>query len=382
MPSYKDCKNYDLRKGKKIKILFMIGSYGTGGKERQLAELIKCLPGEEFKIHLLVKETGANYLESFKDKFDSFYSLNRKRFGLKSFFLIYKYINKVKPDVVHSWGNATSIFSILVRFISPHKFKTIDGSIRHSSAQFDFFSVSGFERLFISKFSDLIIANSKAGLESYHSPKRKSLFIYNGFDLNRIAYLESIESVRLKYKISTKYVVTMVATFDYRKDWKTYITTAQSLLRQRSDLTFIAVGEGQMFKEIKNNVRPEYIEKIIFTGRLSNVESIVNCCDIGILTSTYNGEGISNSILEYMALKKPVIATKGGGTEELVTDLVTGFLIMPYNPKELEEKINFLLENNTFREEMGLNGYKTIQRDFNIPKMNRAFQTVYKKLIQ
>ena len=55
--------------------------------------------------------------------------------------------------------------------------------------------------------------------------------------------------------------------------------------------------------------------------KTSNVESIVNTFTIGVLNSaSIHGEGISNSITEYMALGKPVIATDCGGNRELVED--------------------------------------------------------------
>jgi glycosyltransferase involved in cell wall biosynthesis len=57
--------------------------------------------------------------------------------------------------------------------------------------------------------------------------------------------------------------------------------------------------------------------------------------------STFS-EGISNSVLEYMALGKPVIATSGGGTGELVLDNTTGYLIRQSDPEELAEKMELL----------------------------------------
>ena len=70
-------------------------------------------------------------------------------------------------------------------------------------------------------------------------------------------------------------------------------------------------------------------------GIRSGIESLISAMDICVL-STFT-EGISNSILEYMALEKPVIATAGGGTNEIVIDNKTGFLIKQSNPEELAE---------------------------------------------
>ena len=84
---------------------------------------------------------------------------------------------------------------------------------------------------------------------------------------------------------------------------------------------------------------------IYFLGNQKDVESIVNICDIGVLMTNnlVHQEGVSNSILEYMAFSKPVIASKGGGTSEIVIPEETGFLINPFDVNDLAKKIVYLL---------------------------------------
>jgi len=71
------------------------------------------------------------------------------------------------------------------------------------------------------------------------------------------------------------------------------------------------------------------------------------------------GEGISDAVMEYMALGKPVIATDGGGTKELVIDNSTGYLIKPESAKDLARKILYLLEHHetakSKREDLSMN---------------------------
>ena len=76
-------------------------------------------------------------------------------------------------------------------------------------------------------------------------------------------------------------------------------------------------------------IAPGHKEKFIFTGRQSNVESIINCFDVAVLATII--VGISNAAMEYMPLEKPVIVTEGGGTSELVKDEVTGYLVREGN---------------------------------------------------
>ena len=100
--------------------------------------------------------------------------------------------------------------------------------------------------------------------------------------------------------------------------------------------------------------------------------------DICIL-STFT-EGISNSILEYMALGKPVIATRGGGTSEIVIDNKTGFLISPSNPEELTDKIEKLLNNIDLREQMGMAGKERVKKIFSSEIMVSKYVDFYKTI--
>jgi glycosyltransferase involved in cell wall biosynthesis len=82
-----------------------------------------------------------------------------------------------------------------------------------------------------------------------------------------------------------------------------------------------------------------------------------------------------------MALGKPVIANKGGGTNELVLDRESGFLITPQSPKELSEKILNLLENYGKRQKMGKAGVKRIKNEFCLDRMTDQFVKYYNKMV-
>ena len=121
-----------------------------------------------------------------------------------------------------------------------------------------------------------------------------------------------------------------------------------------------------------------YSGSIYFLGAQENVENIVNTFDIGVLI-TFT-EGISNTIMEYMALKKPVIATNGSGTIEIVNDNETGYLVQPKDSADLADKILFLLNNEKLREAFGTKGYNRIVNFFSMNRMVSEYINVYKNL--
>jgi hypothetical protein len=152
----------------RIRILYIIGSYGVGGKERQLAELIKGLPKNRYSVSFIVKNADAHYLENIENDIDYFYSLEEKKFGLRSLLRVYKKIKDFKPDIVHSWASVATLQLIIIRIFL--KFKLIDSSIRDSNKP-DL--LARIIIRIINLYSDKIIANSKAGLLCYKIPERK-----------------------------------------------------------------------------------------------------------------------------------------------------------------------------------------------------------------
>src|SRR6185312_10809291 len=86
------------------------------------------------------------------------------------------------------------------------------------------------------------------------------------------------------------------------------------------------------------------------------------------------------SIIEYMALSKPVIATRGGGTSEVVIDGVNGFLIDPHNNKQLSEKIEILFTQKERGNEMGKAGRKMALEKFDSTVMSNQYIELYNTL--
>jgi len=359
-----------------MKILFFIESLGAGGKERRLAELLKSLKNYPEIIYELVLTRRLIHYQEILDLNIKIHYLERKylKKDPSLFFRFYKICQDFRPDIIHVWGNMPAIYTIPARLLL---------RVRLLNNQIGDATVKAKRRIFLAKliflFSDKVIANSRAGLESYSLNGKKGMVIYGGFDFTRLKNLSPNEVIRDKFNIKTKKIVGMVASFQPYKDYATYITAANMILKTNKDVTFLCIGYGndQPFREM---VRSENIEYIKFTGLLDNVESIMNCCDIGVLAT--KTEGISNAVMEFMALGKPVVATDGGGTKEILSDKVTGFLVPPENPEILSEKIMYLLSNEAIALKMGEAGRERIRNEFSPQKMVENFIDLYQGAIK
>ncbi|MGH2565491.1 MAG: glycosyltransferase, partial [Ginsengibacter sp.] len=347
-----------------MKILFFINGIHPGGKERRMLELMKELKlRKEFEFELALMNTEVSYPAIFDMGIKLHYLIRKTKKDLSVFNKFYKLCSDFKPDIIHCWDSMTAVYAIpACRLL---KIKLINGMVVDTPSKRNILNKNWLRARLVFPFSDVIIGNSKAGLAAYKAPPKKSECIYNGMDLNRFINLKDPVIVRKEIfgdGVEDIFVIGMVAAFEERKDYRTLVEAAKVLIPVNNKLRFVLVGGGTLLNEIKNSIPIELLDRIIFPGKRSDVESIVNIFDVGILLTNakVHGEGISNSIIEYMALGKPVIATKGGGTVEVVFDNKNGYMIDAENSEQLVEKIKTLIQDNN-RKELGKNGIQMIQ---------------------
>jgi glycosyltransferase involved in cell wall biosynthesis len=309
---------------------------------------------------------------------------SRKK-DLSIFKQLFNLCKTIQPDIIHCWDSMTAIYSAPICKLL--KIKLVNGMVTDTIVTRKLLSKSWLRARLTFPFSDVIIGNSLAGLRTYGAKRSKSVCIYNGFNFERIDNLVAPEQLRneILWKADEQlFIVGMVAAFEPRKDYTTLLHCAIKLCgEENNNYCFLLVGEGTMMVSLKKLVPEQLARKIIFLNRRSDVESLINIFDVAVLltNSKLHGEGISNSILEYMALAKPVIATAGGGTNELVIDNYNGFLIPVGNEQELTHKIKTLKKNKDLIEQLGENGRKTIMEKFNIKLMTNQYISLYKSLL-
>jgi glycosyltransferase involved in cell wall biosynthesis len=234
-------------------------------------------------------------------------------------------------------------------------------------------------------FSTTILSNSRAGIYAFTPPVNKTKVIYNGINPGRFENLPATEPLKAKYGIKTPFSVVMVATFSNNKDYGLFFRIAEKITSLRDDITFVAVGAScanssafERFYELTSG-NP----RIKLTGRINHVEAVINCCTIGVLFSNtaVHGEGISNSIIEYMSLAKPVIANDAGGTREIVRNHVNGYLVTGETENEMIAMITGLIDDPGKCAAFGKAGRKMIEDSFLLNKMGKAFEETYRDIL-
>jgi glycosyltransferase involved in cell wall biosynthesis len=363
-----------------MRILFFLESLHGGGKERRSVELIRYLkqqPGN-YEIELVLTEKEIFYEDILRTNVRiRILQRNRFRYDPAIFFKFYSICRNFRPDIIHAWGKMTTFYAIPAKTLC--KVPLVSSLIADASKGYNDYSPYHLLLRTNVHFSDVILANSRAGLRAYGINERKARVIYNGADLLRFGYDFDMQSVKNELHVSTEYLVVMVASFSAFKDYDLFLDVAREVGSIRKDVTFVAVGDGPDLKRITRRMKDEKISNVVLAGRRNDVERIVAAADIGVLCTW--AEGISNSILEYMALGKPVIATDLiGGSRELIEDGITGYCTS-HDLLTVTALVNKLLNNKDLRLRMGKRGKERVERKFSIKRMGDEFQALYEDVL-
>ena len=359
-----------------MNLLFVIDMLGVGGKERRCLQLIKGLNDLGVKnVHLVLFDNVIGYNEVYDLDVEIHILRRKSKKDISVFFKLINLIRNIGPNIVLSWSLMSSFWLNLIRLF--YQFNYLSAYVANCNKPQPF-SIGNVARLMSFAASKYIIGNSDTGLRTYCVPKSKAVLIYNGFDFRRIDDLADSEKVRLLLGIKTPYVVTMVGRLTDAKDYQTYLESAKLLLGERRDFTFLAVGDGPLMGSYVKQLSKQEAEYIKFIGYRSNIEEIIQASDICVLCSP--SEGISNFIVESMALGKPVIATNTGGTPEIVIDNVTGYLIEHKKVYLLKEKVAFLIDNEGVRLDFGRNGKSLVYSKFSLEKTTKQYYDLFNSL--
>jgi glycosyltransferase involved in cell wall biosynthesis len=200
--------------------------------------------------------------------------------------------------------------------------------------------------------------------------------VYNGFDETRLPAAPRRDH--------NGFTVIMTGRMVPVKQYDVVTAAARLLSRNASGWRFVLVGEGTDRERLRRSASDLVATGIVvFAEPGLEVLDLVRDVDVGVLMTNpaLAREGLSNSIMEYMALGLPVVCGDGGGNPELVLDGITGFIVPQGSPERLAERLIYLREHPDDARAMGAAGKTRIAEDFSVPTMVERMLAVYNEAI-
>lgn len=350
----------------------MIPSFHQGGSERQAVQLGKLLVAEgSYNVGVACLDRTGVLFDDLKDVgFDeipefpltSFYDTNIAR-QLGRFV---RHLKDEKIEIVQTHDFYSNIFGMIgAKFAGvPIKIAAKRETGMRSSGQL-FIERRAFD------LANAVVANSEKVrdyLTAAGVPDAKLEVIYNGIDISRFIEVgEDRDQTLSELGLPPGYrFVTIVANLRSPvKDHAMFLKAASLVAENIVDAGFVIAGEGELVDEIKQMATDLGVgDRTFFIGRCSRVPELLSVSELCVLSS--KSEGFSNSIIEYMAAGKPVVATNVGGAAEAIEEGVTGYLVESGDADLMAERITSLLNDRASAAKFGQEGRRRVTERFSI----------------
>jgi glycosyltransferase involved in cell wall biosynthesis len=116
-----------------------------------------------------------------------------------------------------------------------------------------------------------------------------------------------------------------------------------------------------------------------FLGSRNDVPDLISTFDVAVISSL--SEGFSNTILEYMASARPVVATMVGGNPEAVRHGETGLLVPPGDSQALAAAIGTILDDKALAARYGAAGRRKAEELFSLESMIRNYESLFERVL-
>ena len=223
-------------------------------------------------------------------------------------------------------------------------------------------------------------AVKQAVLAGAKVPDDKFSVIYNGVELAEYDRPVDRQNTLTELGIShDRIVVGTIGWLGPDKGIDVFLEAAASVAESMPETVFLIVGGGAWESDLKRLAhRLQLEDKTYFTGWRRDVVPLYQIMDLVVLPS--RSEGFGKALIEGMAARKPVVATRVGGIPEIVVDQETGILVPVDDPKALAEAILSLLQGQTRMVKLGEMGRRRVEQmftwDMSVAKVEKVYAEV------
>ncbi len=234
---------------------------------------------------------------------------------------------------------------------------------------------------------DLVLAVSRRIQESLEAggvSSKRLQTLYSGLDVTRIPPQEDCQTIRHRLGIPAHgWLIGTVANIFPRKGYDVMFQALPAILALSPHTHYLVIGSGNNSyeKALRLQIRDTGLEAHVhFAGFQESVYPLLAALDVYVHPARM--EGLPISVLEAMAMRKPVVATTAGGIPEIVHDCKTGVLVPVGDPDALAQAVLSLLEDTRRRDVLGEAGRNRIETHFTLETMMSHLTTAYGSVLR
>jgi glycosyltransferase involved in cell wall biosynthesis len=368
-----------------MRILHLISSAGLFGAERVAVELSKSLKKTYhcepilgiirniYNPHVEISE------EAVRNDIPYTVFTCRSQLDLQLPFSVREFIKKNRVDIIHCHGYKSNFYGLLA---SKGQVPSVTTNHNWLTAHWKLKAYCFLDSLWI-RFFDRIVAVSnevKEGMLKYKIPGEKIRVIDNGISLER--FEKQVETRRMKTQLGFQEktrVIGTVGSLVIEKGHIYLLEAARQILDVAKDLKFLIIGDGPLRKALEEKSEELGIKKdVIFMGQRKDIPELLTAMDIFVLPSIK--EGLPIALLEAMAAKRPVVATRVGAIPRVIESQDIGILVEPKDISGLRDAVVSLIDDPERMNHLARGGFGKVSVDFSSDEMCKHYLELYNEI--
>jgi glycosyltransferase involved in cell wall biosynthesis len=231
--------------------------------------------------------------------------------------------------------------------------------------------------------SEQVITNSESVKRSWVQvgvAEKIVRVIYNGLEIDRFERAEPYDFRSRWGWARDTVVVGFAGQFSLNKGVMDFVAAAENVHLENANCRFVLIGRSTIDdaheQELTAYIRARGLtEHVVFAGWAENIERFYADLDIVCVPSRHE-DPAANVNIEAMASGVPVVATRVGGTPEIIVDGETGLLVEKDSPSQIARAILRLADDALLRKQMGEAGRQRVRRMFDVRKNARVMEEV------
>ena len=378
------------RPRRRMRVLQFATSLQVGGTERQLVALMRGLDRSRFDQRLACLRLGGELLDTLDD------DLPRAEYPISSLMdprslaqrlRLARDLRAQRIDVVHCHGFYANVFAVPAAWLA--RVPVILASVRDSAGSILWTAAQQRTQRAICRMADGVLVNARAVgdvlARTGYDPAKLHV-VFNGVEMLPPA---NGAPGRVRRELGIPAEVPLVATVTRLeraagvefKGIGCFLDAVARLARSHPEARFLIVGDGHCRAELESRSKALGLDRVVlFTGVRRDIPDILRELSVSVLPSLT--EGLSNSLLEAMACGVPVVATRVGGTPEVVVDDESGLLVPAGDPVALAEAIDRLLVDPVLRTRLANAGLQRVSERFSMRRMVADTEELYESMAQ
>jgi glycosyltransferase involved in cell wall biosynthesis len=363
---------------RRIRVVELLASGTSGGAQEHVYNLVTRIDRSRYDVSVLSLSNGAAVRRL--ERTGVSVCVLEDMADAEAVEAVAAHLEAVKADVVHNHMYRAEVVGTQAawRLVELGKRRPyVVGTVHSSRIR------SAEDRELISRLTpsmDHLIAVSRAIVRKLEEEGRTGApisLIYNGVDLTRYAEPDVCGTLHDEFPIPVGApIVGVVARLEPEKGHPTLLDAWPAVVAAVPQAHLLIVGEGSQREPLEAQAAALGISSsVTFTGRRDDVPAVTAALDVAVLPSYREAQGLS--ILEAMALSRPVVASAVGGIPEMIEHGRTGLLVPPHDPDALSSAVVRLLRDHPFADTMAHAAREQIHDRFCVELMVHAVESIY-----